>query len=146
MPTVLVVDDAPDIRLLVREVLERSGFVVIEACSGPQALQSLAGPELPDVVVLDVQMPDMDGWEVLSAVRRQRVTADLRVVLCTVKAGPADTLRAWELGCDGYLTKPFSIVDLADEVTNVTTRSQQERHLIRNERRATARAVMAAAR
>jgi CheY-like chemotaxis protein len=138
MPVALVVDDAPDIRMLVREILERSGFDVVEAAGGTDALDSIDGSVVPDVVVLDVQMPIMDGWEVLSALRRRRETADVRVVLCTVKAGPADTLRAWDLGCDGYLTKPFDIGVLADEVVSVATRTPSQRQQVRDERRAAA--------
>ena len=70
-PTVLVVDDAPDIRLLMREVLRHSGFVVTEAEDGSEALTVLAAGELPAVVVLDVQMPGVDGWATLAALPRR---------------------------------------------------------------------------
>ena len=136
MPVALVVDDAPDIRLLIREVLERAGYSVVEAGSGPEALSLLALPPLPDVAVVDVQMPDMDGWELLALIRGSPLTRDLRAILCTVKASAADAVRAWELGCDGYLNKPFSISDLAAEVLAVTERTAAQRLAVRAARRA----------
>ena len=131
MAKVLVVDDAEDIRLLMSQVLRIAGFDVAEATSGHDALRLLAEDEPPVVAVIDVQMPEMDGWETLTAVRGNPATADLPVLLCTVKSGTADILRAWQLGCDGYLTKPFAIADLIGEVQALTTRSMQERLEVR---------------
>lgn len=134
-PTVLVVDDAPDIRLLMREVLRRSGFVVTEAEDGSQALTLLATGELPAVIVLDVQMPGVDGWATLAALRADPRTFDVPVVLCTVRSHPTDQLRAFELGCDGFLGKPFRIEDLVRQVreladADATTRAaNRARHL-----------------
>ncbi len=122
----LVVDDAPDIRLLAELVLSMAGFTVTTASSGKDALCQLAG-DLPDIVVLDVQMPEVDGWETLSRLRGDPRTADLPVVLCTVKGLPEDTLKGWSLGCDGYLGKPFDIELLVDEVRIVLRRDCVER-------------------
>ena len=108
----LVVDDAADIRLLAELVLSMAGFTVVGAPSGSEALRLLASGDLPDIVVLDVQMPDLDGWETLTRLRNDPRTATLPVVLCTVKGLPEDTLRGWALGCDGYLGKPFDISGL----------------------------------
>lgn len=127
LATVLVVDDAADVRLLARAVLTQARFGVVEACSGREALARLA-EHRPDLVVLDVQMPDMDGWDTLQAVRSSASAwADVPVVLCTVKAHPRDVHRAWELGCDGYINKPFSITDLTDAVRSVLARTPSER-------------------
>lgn len=115
-PTVLVVDDAPDIRLLMREVLRLHGFRVTEADDGADALEVLAAGDLPAVIVLDVQMPGVDGWSTLASLRADPRTADVPVVLCTVRSHPTDQLRAWELGCDGFLGKPFRIEDLVRAV------------------------------
>jgi CheY-like chemotaxis protein len=111
MTRVLVVDDAPDLRLLICGVLAQVGAETTEAGSGPEALRLLRDEPRPDVVILDVQMPDMDGWETLEAIRR--LDAEVGVILCTVKAGPEDMARAWALGCDAYLRKPFDIQELA---------------------------------
>jgi two-component system OmpR family response regulator len=127
----LVVDDAPDIRLLADLVLTMAGFTVTGAASGSEALQKLAGGDLPDIVLLDVQMPDVDGWETLARVRATPRTAHLPVVLCTVKGLPEDTLKGWSLGCDGYLGKPFDIGGLVEELNGVLGRSQQERLAVR---------------
>jgi len=127
----LVVDDAPDIRLLADLVLSMAGFRVTAASSGSEALRALEGPDLPDIVLLDVQMPEVDGWETLSRLRGNPRTADLPVVLCTVKGLPEDTLRGWSLGCDGYLGKPFDIARLVDELQGVLGRDPVERRALR---------------
>jgi CheY-like chemotaxis protein len=132
--TALVVDDAPDIRLLADLVLTMAGFTVRAAASGRDALHMLAGAELPDIVLLDVQMPEVDGWETLSRVRADPRTAALPVVLCTVKGLPEDTLKGWSLGCDGYLGKPFDIGDLVEELHGVLGRSAEQRQALRRGR------------
>jgi adenylate cyclase len=137
MARALVVDDAPDIRLLADLVLSMAGFAVTAASSGREALRLLAADDLPDIVLLDVQMPDVDGWETLSRVRADPRTADLPVVLCTVKGLPEDTLRGWSLGCDGYIGKPFDIAGLVDELRGVLARGPQEREALRRTRFAT---------
>ncbi|HET7720999.1 MAG TPA: response regulator [Acidimicrobiales bacterium] len=130
----LVVDDAPDIRLLADLVLTMAGFTVSAASSGSEALRKLAAGDLPDIVLLDVQMPDVDGWETLTRVRADPRTADLPVVLCTVKGLPEDTLKGWSLGCDGYLGKPFDINSLVDELNGVLKRSREQRLAVRRAR------------
>jgi CheY-like chemotaxis protein len=127
----LVVDDAPDIRLLADLVLSMAGFSVSAAASGSEALRKLAGGELPDIVLLDVQMPDVDGWETLTRVRSDPRTANLPVVLCTVKGLPEDTLKGWSLGCDGYLSKPFDINGLVEELNGVLGRNMKQRLAVR---------------
>ena len=129
----LVVDDAADIRLLAELVLTMAGFTVTAASSGSEALAILGGGgELPDIVLLDVQMPEVDGWETLSRLRRHPRTADLPVVLCTVKGLPEDAFRGWSLGCDGYLGKPFDIGGLVEELEQVLSRTSQQREALRS--------------
>ncbi|MBV8692557.1 MAG: response regulator [Actinobacteria bacterium] len=143
-PTVLVVDDAPDIRLLIREVLRHSGFAVTEAEDGGQALERLATGPLPTVIVLDVQMPGVDGWATLEALRADPRTAGVPVVLCTVRSHPADQLRAWELGCDAFLGKPFSIDDLIRQVQDLARADLDARLVNRARHLALARSEAAA--
>ena len=138
MTRALVVDDAADLRFLMREVLTRSGVTVEEAASGADALHRLAEPDQPDVVILDVQMPDMDGWETLRAVRH-RHGDEVGIVLCTVRSHPADAVRAYELGCDAYLGKPFDIAELATVATTVGRLTTAERTAHRREALAAAR-------
>ena len=128
---VLLVDDAPDLRLLGRTVLASAGFTVDEAANGPEALTRLANSHDTDVVVLDVQMPEMDGWDTLAAIRANPTTAATRVVLCTVKEHPRDQLRAWELGADGYIAKPFAVRDLVDTVSAAARRDELDRIRVR---------------
>lgn len=130
----LVVDDAADIRLLCELVLSMAGFTVSAAASGNEALRALSSGDLPDIVVLDVQMPDLDGWETLTRLRNDPRTAALPVVLCTVKGLPEDTLRGWSLGCDGYLGKPFDIAGLVAELRAVLARDGDERAAVRSTR------------
>jgi CheY-like chemotaxis protein len=132
--TVLVVDDAPDIRLLIGCVLAPEGFEVVEADSGPEALTRLSRDSLPEVALIDVQMPHMDGWRTLAAIRRDPAITDLRVIMCTVKSSPVDMLRAWQLGCDGYLGKPFAIHEVVEQVRAVIDRGRRERLATREHR------------
>ena len=111
-PTVLVVDDAPDVRFLVAEILRRGGLDVVTAASGTEAIERLATGWRPAVMVLDVQMPGRDGWETVAAVRRLPGGDRVPVVLCTVKEQPEDVSRAAALGCAGYVAKPFAVDDL----------------------------------
>jgi CheY-like chemotaxis protein len=135
MTHALVVDDDTDLRTLIRVVLEPRGFVVTEANTGSEALVALHTERLPDVVVLDVQMPDVDGWETLAAIRSQQRTATVPVILCTVRAQQPDVERGWALGCDGFLPKPFSIGQLLDQVLAVCERSAAERAALRSDQR-----------
>lgn len=141
MTRALVVDDAADLRFLIREVLSRSGVIVEEAASGLDALERLADPEQPDVVILDVQMPDMDGWETLAAMRRQQGDG-IGIILCTVRSQPSDAVRAYELGCDAYLAKPFDIRELASATTAVAGLTIHERRARRRQALAAARAAL----
>lgn len=120
MSRVLVVDDDPDIRKLVVELVRLSGHEASSAASGGEALAALAqAGQPPDLMLLDVQMPDMDGWDTLRAIRERPELAELPVVLCTVKSSPSDVELGWSLRCDGYLVKPFAIADLLAEVERV---------------------------
>lgn len=134
---VLVVDDDPDIQALVGMVLTTGGFDVTTASSGTEALKTLASQPAFDAMVLDVQMPDCDGWTVLEAVRRVPATATLPVVLTTVKGHRLDQRRGWQLGCDGYMSKPFSIDVLRHEIRSVVARTGEEREALRTDRLAT---------
>lgn len=124
---VLVVDDASDLRFLMATVLRRSGYEVFEAGSGDEALDWLADQGAQgwvDVIVLDVQMPDVDGWEVLSRLRADPGLYGRPLVLvCTVKNSQADRQRARDLAAAGYLAKPFVISELMAMVAALVRRS-----------------------
>jgi DNA-binding response OmpR family regulator len=117
---VLVVDDEANIRDIVRRYLVAEGFEVDEAADGEQALARCAAAA-PDLVVLDVLMPGLDGIEVL---RRLRATSDVYVILLTAKAEEVDKLVGLSVGADDYLTKPFSPRELVARVRTVLRRSR----------------------
>jgi len=136
---VLLVDDQDDLRLLLGWVLADAGFLVTDFPGGREALDALRAEPVPDVVVLDVQMPVVDGWETLTAIRAARRTAAVPVILCTVKSGPVDEIRALELGCDGFVTKPFSPEQLRDAVREALARTPEDRASRRRRRLAALR-------
>jgi two-component system, OmpR family, response regulator len=126
---VLVVDDDADIRRLVSFALEDFGFAVREAENGEAALAALA-ERPPDVMLVDVVMPGLDGFGVLKAMRQQGLAPRTRVVLLTSRVEERDYLRGWELGCDDYVTKPFDTERLGRRVQDVllaTAEMLQER-------------------
>lgn len=129
----LVIDDADDIRMLLRMLLERGGWRVAESATGV-GVEQLLGETRPDLVLLDVQMPDRDGWSTLASIRAHPTLADIPVVLCTVKSSSADRIRGWELGADGYLTKPFALDQVAAEIDAVVARPSTQRAALRAER------------
>jgi DNA-binding response OmpR family regulator len=122
---VLVVDDTPGLRLLIRINLEMDGFEVDEAVDGQDALDRLAATpdgDLPDVVTFDVVMPRLDGFEAATAVRSDSRLDDVALVMVTTQAGPADMLRARGIGVDAYVTKPFEPEELTATLRDVLAR------------------------
>jgi DNA-binding response OmpR family regulator len=109
---VLVVDDEPDIRELVRELLERAGHEVIEASDGNEGLRVFFA-ERPELVILDVSMPGMDGWQMLERIRE---LSDVPVVMLTAKTTELDKVRGLRAGADDYITKPFGRQELLARV------------------------------
>lgn len=119
MATVMVCDDAADLRLLMDITLSGAGHDVVQAEGGVAVGPLLERLDRLDAIVLDVQMPLMDGWDVLAAVRTHPTHRDVPVVMCTVKFSHEDLIRAWELGCDGYVNKPFDLDALVRAVEEV---------------------------
>jgi two-component system, OmpR family, phosphate regulon response regulator PhoB len=118
---VLVVDDEPDITALVAYHLAKAGYRVSTAANGPEALKA-AREERPDIVVLDVMLPGVSGYDVLAELRRLEETRDVGVILLTARREEADRIRGLSLGADDYLTKPFSPAELALRVNAVLRR------------------------
>lgn len=112
---VLVADDDEDILLLVTTRLRRDGFEVIAARNGEEAL-ALAHERRPDIAVLDVGMPKLDGLEVLGRIRADETLKTMRVVLLTAKAQESDMRRGYAAGADAYVRKPFSPSELSARV------------------------------
>jgi len=116
---VLVVDDEPKITQLVRDYLERGGFAVTTASDGTSAL-ALARSERPDLVILDLGLPDKDGLDVTRALRRD---SSIPLIVLTARAEESDRLVGLELGADDYVTKPFSPKELVARVRAVLRRA-----------------------
>ena len=112
--TVLIVDDEPDVLLMVRINLEAEGFTTFQAANGAEALEIIDRIH-PDVVLLDVMMPVVDGWGVLAALASERDAAP-KVVMCSAKTMPHDIQRALALGAVAYVTKPFKFDILVETV------------------------------
>ena len=124
MPRVLVIDDEGPIRLLCRVNLEAAGMEVREANDGPSGVEA-ARSERPDVILLDVMMPGMDGWEVFGELLKDEETAGIPVVFLTARAELRDQARGLELGGVDYVTKPFNPLDLAPLVEDLLARAQR---------------------
>jgi DNA-binding response OmpR family regulator len=125
---VLVADDDPDILTVVKVNLDLDGFEVDTAIDGEDALQK-ATSNPPDVIVLDIMMPRMDGLTALHRLRSQAATASIPIILLTARGLPEDRVRGLELGADDYITKPFDITELAARVRAVLRRTQAARDL-----------------
>ena len=118
--TILVVDDEPEIVRLVRSYLEQEGYRVVTAYNGEEALYA-SRHEKPDLVVLDVLMPKMDGLEFTRRVRREQ---DIPIIMLTARADETDRIVGLEMGADDYVTKPFSPREVVARVRAVLRRSQ----------------------
>jgi len=118
--TILVVDDEPKIVKLARDYLEQSGFRVVSATDGVTAL-AVARQERPDLIVLDLNLPAMDGLDVCRALRR---TSSVPIIMLTARVEEADRLIGLELGADDYISKPFSPRELVARVRAVLRRVQ----------------------
>jgi DNA-binding response OmpR family regulator len=118
MPTVLIADDEKNIVQLARMYLQAEGFSVETAASGKEALEKVKLAH-PDLVVLDLMMPEMDGWEVC---RRLRKESDLPIIMLTARGDDVDKIVGLELGADDYMTKPFNARELVARVKAVLRR------------------------
>jgi DNA-binding response OmpR family regulator len=122
--SVLIVDDDASLRRFLTTALELEGFTTAGATNGREALSAMQQHK-PDVVLLDVMMPVMDGWGVLSAIRAD-AESNTRVIMVSANATRDAQLQAWELGCDDYLTKPVDLGVLLDRIQEVSHLSKQD--------------------
>jgi DNA-binding response OmpR family regulator len=118
MKTILVVDDNPSVRTLVREYLTEQGLRVVTADNGQNALFT-ARQEKPDLILLDIMMPEMDGYQFVSAYRKE---SDAPIILLTAKLEETDKVLGLELGADDYVTKPFGMRELLARIRAVLRR------------------------
>lgn len=121
--TVLVIDDEADLARLVEYNLGKEGYLVLSAREGEAGLK-LAREQNPQAILLDVMMPGLDGWEVLKRLRAEPRTARIPVLMLTAKTQEADRVLGLELGADDYLSKPFSVRELAARIKAVRRRAE----------------------
>ena len=120
--TVLVVEDDPDIRELLRFTLERAGLKVVEAESGEDALTVLDGPQ-PSVAIIDWMLPGINGVELTQCLRKDPLTSAMPLIMLTARGEEADKLKSFDSGIDDYLTKPFSPKELVARVKALIRRT-----------------------
>ena len=117
---ILIVDDDQKMRKLVRDYMIREGYSVVEASNGREALEIFDNDGNIDLIILDVMMPEMDGWQVCEAVRK---TSRVPIIMLTARADERDELRGFDLGVDEYVTKPFSPRTLCARVGAILRRT-----------------------
>lgn len=125
MKKILAVDDEIDILTLLQYNLEKAGYKVISAKDGPEAIH-LARKERPDLIILDIMLPSMEGTEVCKAVKREEATSLIPIIMLTAKSDEVDRIVGLELGADDYITKPFSPRELILRVKAVLKRGIKE--------------------
>lgn len=116
--TVLVVDDTASIRLLIRTNLELEGFRVEEACDGGECL-AMVDDVAPDLITVDVVMPELNGYETVEALRARESTAQVPIVMVTTQAQSVDIRRGWAAGADAYVVKPFDPDRLVETIQSL---------------------------
>jgi two-component system, OmpR family, phosphate regulon response regulator PhoB len=142
MTRVLVIDDEAPIRLLCRVNLEAEGMTVIEAADGPTGLDQ-AREHTPDVVLLDVMMPGLDGWRVAEQLLEDERTNEIPIIFLTARAEFRDRARGLDIGGVDYVTKPFNPLELAPLVRELLARIESgERDVLRGEKLAALRSLM----
>ena len=129
--TVLVVEDDPDIRELLRFTLERAGLKVVEAESGEDALTVLDGPQ-PSIAIIDWMLPGINGVELTQRLRKDPLTSAMPLIMLTARGEEADKLKSFDSGIDDYLTKPFSPKELVARVKALIRRTglPEDGHII----------------
>ena len=142
MTKVLVIDDEAPIRLLCRVNLEAEGMQVLEASDGPTGVERARG-ESPDVVLLDVMMPGLDGWRVAEQLLLDPATERIPIIFLTARAEFRDRARGLDIGGVDYVTKPFNPLELAQLVEDVLARVDRgERDELRHEKLVELRSLM----
>ena len=132
MYRILVVDDDPMVTRLIQISLELEDFKVEEAWDGKTALRMLKESP-PDLLLLDIMMPTVDGWDIIEKVRTDADLGDLPVVMLTAKILEEDMARGWRMGADGYVVKPFNPLELAVTLREVLSATPEERKAKRDQ-------------
>lgn len=112
---VLIVEDNMDTYELVRFILEKNGYDTFLAMNGRDGVNA-ADKQKPDLIIMDLQMPEMDGWTATRLIKENRTTSPIPLIALTAHALPGDRQRAFESGCDDYITKPMDLIELVETV------------------------------
>jgi len=123
MKTILVIDDEKDLIKLIDFNLSKEGYLVIGAKDGVQGLE-IARKHKPDLILLDIMMPKMDGWEVCKKLKSGNETAHIPIIMLTARAQESDKVLGLELGADDYMAKPFNVRELTARVKAVLRRTE----------------------
>ncbi len=121
--TIMVVDDNPDIMAVIKTILEMEGYVVQSAFSG-QEVFNLLGEQKPDLIILDIMMPHMDGLEVLTRLKEDPSTESIPVILLTSRVEYEDVLEGYKKGAAYYITKPFTRHQLLVDINSILSKDQ----------------------
>ncbi len=122
--TILYIEDNSDNRMLVRRVLEAEGYRVIEAEDGTQGFEYLQS-ETPDLVIVDINLPEMDGYEVTARLKRMPSMVHVPVIAMTANVMKGDREKTLAVGCDGYIPKPIDIDSLPDQIAKFLRKSDE---------------------
>jgi CheY-like chemotaxis protein len=112
---ILIVEDNMDTYELVRFILEKNGFETFLAMNGRDGVNA-ANKQRPDLIIMDLSMPEMDGWTAMRLIKNNTATSSIPMIALTAHALPSDRKRAFDAGCDEYITKPMDLIDLLDTV------------------------------
>ncbi len=119
MSKILIVDDEPNILISLEFLMKKKGYEVFIARDGSEALKIIA-TDKPDVIILDIMMPNVDGYEVCQSIKKSEETKHMKVIFLSAKSKPEDIEKGYKMGADLYMTKPFSTRDLIKKVAELT--------------------------
>ena len=119
---ILIVDDELVTLLPLKRSLESEGYIVIEACDGYEAIKK-SKSEMPELIILDLMMPGMDGIEVCSQLKKDSLTEKIPIIMLTARDEVSDKVKGLEMGADDYVTKPFHLNELIARIRNILKRS-----------------------
>ncbi|MCK5661383.1 MAG: response regulator transcription factor, partial [Methanosarcinales archaeon] len=122
---VLAVDDEPDILAIIKDSFMNEPYDIITATNGQEALD-MVFKEAPDCILLDMMMPNMDGYQVMELLKERKSTCNIPIIMLTAKTEMEDKLKAMEMGADDYITKPFDPRELVARIRMVTRRGWKE--------------------
>lgn len=128
-PRVLIVEDNVDNYELVRFLLERAGYQVLSAATGLEGVEA-AKRECPDLILMDLSMPEMDGWDATKQLKSDERTSHIPILALTAHTLPGDRKRAIDAGCDGYISKPINVASFDRLVMNLLRQAKANSQMI----------------